>query len=203
MTLHFRILSITQHLAQTLEELVPSQDMVGYTSQSNRAHQEVVGSLDILSHRVNAILEFMDPQHYAHAVELRRRVHSMFPFTRSIAAIDPLVYEGREILANVQMSDHTDRFDPIWGNAIIAGAGEHRDGYLRFPNLGLRVRLNPGDIVMFRGRVLRHSVEPWSGGQRISIPHFTHSTVWKMMGMEECVGGDAEGKAEDEVEDED
>ena len=52
-----------------------------------------------------------------------------------------------------------------------------------FPNLGLRVRMGPGDAVAIRGRVVPHGSEDWEG-QRISIPHFTYSRLWKELQMD-------------------
>ena len=129
----------------------------------------------------------MDPAHYNDAKRLREEVEKRFPFTRALGALDPLLYEGQELLYNVMSDEHTDGFDPPGSYSLIAAAGNFQGGYLFFRHLGLRVRLEPGDIVMFRGRVLKHVVEVWTGGQRISIPHFTHSSVWKLMGMGDLV----------------
>jgi hypothetical protein len=70
----------------------------------------------------------------------------------------------------------------------MAALGYHKGGYLVLPELGLHVRLEPGDIVLIRGRILRHFVEDWEGGQRICIPHFTHSSVWRMVERGHLVG---------------
>jgi hypothetical protein len=35
--------------------------------------------------------------------------------------------------------------------------------------------------VALRGRVVPHEIEEWVG-QRITMPHFTHSSVWRAMG---------------------
>ena len=56
-----------------------------------------------------------------------------------------------------------------------------------FPQLNLRVCLLPGDFVLIRGRVLEHMIEEWDGGQRISIPHFTHTSLWRDCGLEDLV----------------
>jgi hypothetical protein len=42
--------------------------------------------------------------------------------------------------------------------------------------------LEPGDIILIRGRVVPHLIEPWTDGQRIAIPHFTHSSLWRAAG---------------------
>src|SRR5882762_6030811 len=65
--------------------------------------------------------------------------------------------------------------------ALLFAFGEHQGGYVFLPHLGLRVRLQPGDVVPLRGRVVPHQIEEWVG-QRITIPHFTHSSLWRALG---------------------
>jgi hypothetical protein len=45
----------------------------------------------------------------------------------------------------------------------MATLGYHKGGYLVLPELGLHVRLEPGDIVLIKGRMLHHFVEDWEG----------------------------------------
>lgn len=123
-----------------------------------------------------------------------------FPFAKIFSVLDPCVYEGLEILLNVRNKLHTDRFDPPRGWAVIYCAGSHSGGYMSLPHLGLRLRMLPGDMALIRGRVLKHAVEDWSGGQRISIPHYTHSSAWRIMEMDKLVGAEVDG---DEWEDDD
>jgi hypothetical protein len=176
------------NLGQDPEDLTPSSDFLKYTGQYLKAHLDLLGQLSLLSHRTNEFLRLTEPKHYEDAVKLRKEVEECFPWTRAFGAMDPLVYEGHELLFNVQSFEHTDRWDPQRSWAIIYCAGSHEGGYLYLPHLGLRVRMGPGDMVMIRGRVLKHMVEEWSGGQHISIPHFTHSSIWRMMGMAHLVG---------------
>lgn len=158
--------------------------------------------LSPIGHRANEFLRFIDLKHFRKAQKLRKKVETMFPWTKAFGVVDPCVYEGKEILLNVQSLLHTDRFDPQYSWSIIYCAGSHTGGYLYLPHLGLRIRMLPGDMVMIRGRVLKHMVEKWSGGQRISIPHFTHSSVWRMMKMDAMVGAEEDGKEGDDDEEE-
>ena len=107
----------------------------------------------------------------------------MVPFSKGLNAVDPLLLEGREILFNRKSGLHNDQSDPHLAWAILLALGNFKGGYIRVPALGLRARLEPGDAIFIRGRVLKHEIEAWSGGQRISIPHFTHTSVWRAAGM--------------------
>ncbi|KZP27388.1 hypothetical protein FIBSPDRAFT_730851, partial [Athelia psychrophila] len=97
-------------------------------------------------------------------------------------------YEAREILFNIQKEVHVDKQDPPLSWVVDLALGEHKGGHLVLPQLGLRIRLEPGDMIMLRGRMIRHGVEDWTGGQRICMPHFTHSSTWRMMNMGHLVG---------------
>lgn len=143
----------------------------------------VTRQLAPLSARVNAILKYGDPDHYADAVRLRETLRRCIPSYNCLCADDILVYEGREFLYNCHTGGHTDSQDPPKSYAILAAFGRFKGGHVRIKHLGLRLRLRPGDVVVIRGRVLPHEVEAWEGGQRISIPHFTHSSLWKCMGF--------------------
>ncbi|KAJ6562938.1 hypothetical protein B0H10DRAFT_2239742 [Mycena sp. CBHHK59/15] len=38
----------------------------------------------------------------------------------------------------------------------------------------LRMRYEAGDLILLRGRALKHEIEEFTDGQRISVAHFTH-----------------------------
>jgi hypothetical protein len=142
---------------------------------------QVLRETAILSHRVNAILEFMDPDHYEEAKKVREEVEERMAGIEAIGIEDPLVYEGRELLFNRESGVHRDSQDPPLGYAILAALGDSRGARIRFPHLGLTVRMDPGDIVAIRGRIVPHEVVgPWTG-QRISVPYFTHSSLWRAL----------------------
>ena len=142
----------------------------------------MIHNLRLLSHRINAILKFADPEHYSQLLVVKAKLEEMIPSYKSLCAIDPVLYEGRELLFNRLSGLHTDSQDPPLAWAILTAFGEFKGGYIFLPNLELRIRLEPGDIVLIRGRVVPHLIEDWTGGQRISIPHFTHSSVWRTVG---------------------
>jgi hypothetical protein len=139
--------------------------------------------LDLLSHRVNTVLKLLDPVFYAKLEKLRELANAR-PFIQALHEIDVLLLEGREFLFNRKSGLHKDSHDPQLGWAVLFALGNFKGGYVHLPHLGLRVRLEPGDMVLIRGRVVQHEIEDWEGGQRISVPHFTHTSLWREFGME-------------------
>lgn len=150
---------------------------------------ELYGEMASLSHRVNEAVRLIDPEFYQDITTLRKRSEKKHAILKGLNSIDPLLFEGRELLFNRRSEAHTDHQDPILGYAGLFAAGNFtHGGMLVFPELGpLRLRLQPGDFVLARGRVLEHLVEEWKGGQRIGIPHFTHTALWRSCGLENRV----------------
>lgn len=160
---------------------MPGSDWLA-TGKKFEATSKMTRKLNVVSHRVNALLKYGDPAHFDQAVELRRRLEATYAGYENLGRNDPLVYEGREILWNRMSGEHRDSQDPQKSYAILTTFGDFKGGLVYLPYLGVRLRLEPGDALALRGRVLPHTIEDWDEGQRISIPHFTHTSVWHTEG---------------------
>jgi hypothetical protein len=140
--------------------------------------------LSYLSEAVNAALQAIDPTQYQALCNMRRAAHERNPLARSLSTIDPLVMEGRAIMYNRQTPLHLDLQDPFTAWAVLVVLGKFdKGGCMYIPRLKLRIRFLPGDLIIIRGRILPHEIEAWSGGQRISIAHFTHKSLWDVFGL--------------------
>jgi hypothetical protein len=138
----------------------------------------------VLSHKINSWLKYLDPQQYMALEQLRRAVHERYPFAKAINSIDPLLFEGRAIMWNRQTPLHGDKTDPIRSWVVLVVLGKFRKGHLFIPRLNLRLFYEPGTVIILRGHLLPHEVEAWEGGQRISMAHFTHESLWREFNME-------------------
>ncbi|KIL56279.1 hypothetical protein M378DRAFT_17219 [Amanita muscaria Koide BX008] len=163
-------------------EAVPSRDILSSGKMLAKSC-ELFKSLDLVSYRVNSLLKFVDPQFHANLTLLREAMERKHAVSKCMNAVDPLLYEGREILYNRISGLHFDTQDPKLAYAALLTAGQFQGGYVSIPLLKLRIRLEPGDMIFIRGRVLEHSIEEWEGGQRISVPHFTHTSMWRSCGL--------------------
>jgi hypothetical protein len=150
---------------------------------------ELYQNLSCLSERVNEAVRLIDPKFHLHLSTLRSVSEQRHPVLKCLNSIDPLLFEGRELLFNRRSQIHRDRQDPPLAYAGLFAAGNFTSGgYLVFPLLGpLRIRLRPGDFSLVRGRILEHMTEEWDGGQRIGIPHFTHTALWRNCGLAHLV----------------
>jgi len=106
----------------------------------------------------------------------------MYPGHAALAKIYPLIYEGREVIWNRMSGLHTDSQDPPLAWAILTGFHNFKGGAVWIQPLNILIRYEPGDVLEIRGHVLHNQIRGDFVGQRITIPHFTHSSVWKAVG---------------------
>lgn len=165
---------------QTIEKVVPSADMVRTSGALNKV-TALLSSLNVVSHEVNAFLEHADHEHYLDAVRNRDKMAELIPSSRCLQAVDPLVYEAREILFNRVSVEHKDTADPPHGWAVLTAFGTSEGVIFSVPELNLRITFEPGDMICIRGRILTHGTSKWPRGQRIVIPHFTHTSQWRAL----------------------
>jgi hypothetical protein len=150
--------------------------------------------MDLLSRKINETIKHVDPLFFDALSRLRQECVGHRPGTgkhpslTAWTAVDPCLFEGRELLFNRISGLHRDSQDPKLAYAGLYAAGDFKSGgHVSLPQLNLRVRLLPGDFILIRGRVLEHEIEAWEGGQRISVPHFTHTSLWRDCGLVDLV----------------
>lgn len=165
---------------------MPSSDIIK-TGTKLSATVKLFKTLSSLSRRVNEAVHVADPAFYQQLIQLRDALHKMEPITEAMDHVDPLLFEGREIIFNRMSDFHRDSQDPQLSYVALYAGGDFTGGMLELPDLKLKVRLEPGDMVLFRGRVLLHKVGEWDDGQRYSIPHFTHTSLWRHTGLDGLV----------------
>jgi hypothetical protein len=167
--------------------VVPSADCLasgGVFARTAELYQE----FDFLSKKINEAIRLVDPEFFSALSQLSEVSKARHSSLAAWASVDPLLMEGRELLFNRLSGRHRDSQDPPFAYAGLYAAGNFTSGgFLYFRQLNLRVRLLPGDFVLLRGRVLEHEIEPWEGGQRISIPHFTHTSLWRNCKLDHLV----------------
>ena len=149
---------------------------------------ELYHQFNLLSKKINETIELVDPVFFDALTQLHRRATAKHASLAAWTSVDSLLLEGQELLLNRISGLHHDHQDPKLAYAGLYAAGNFKSGgCVFFPQLNLCVRLLPGDFVLLRGRVLEHQIEAWEGGQRISIPHFTHTSLWRDCGLDHLV----------------
>jgi hypothetical protein len=74
---------------------------------------------------------------------------------------------------NLPLQIHNDRKDPKSSGSIVAYSGNFSEGGIVFPSLNCIVKVHPGSMLLFRGRLLPHAVLPWQG-ERVATIFTSH-----------------------------
>jgi len=81
------------------------------------------------------------------------------------------------LLVNVAVNAHKDRYDVKDGWTEVNCEGQFKGGDQVFPDLRLKIRLEPGDLVLAHYAVLEHWVEDVVEGQRYCHVRFTKGNI--------------------------
>jgi hypothetical protein len=123
-------------------------------------------------HAVNGIAERLDNEF----VNLNRRLkRKILRGLRGRALKDnPCHWPGIALHWNQMATGfHFDKKSLHSGWDIILPFGPFRNCLLEFPDLGIAIIVNPGDIIFIRGAGLRHRASSWEGEGRMVIVPFT------------------------------
>ena len=115
---------------------------------------------------------------------MHKKLKETYPHVRARSSIDPFLFQGRSFIYNRQTPNHTDKREPLVGWNPLFVTGQFTGGRLRVRRLGLRMWFGPGACIWVRGRILAHEVEPFDGGQRISVASFMHQSVYDTVGVQ-------------------
>jgi hypothetical protein len=95
----------------------------------------------------------------------------------------PCVFSGIEVISNRVTPLHRDPKAAPTMYDFLVSAGNHQEAWLDLPDVNAKLAYNPGTVVAVCGRVLRHGVEKWIGGERICFAHFIRDAVHQRLGL--------------------
>jgi hypothetical protein len=138
-------------------------------SSHNTAHQPCVDKLLLslvpLSNFVNKFI-----QDNYNSMYLKLKNLSLGPFVPKPFGIFPMIAINYNIISNY----HWDKSDTSNGLCCLIPLGDFQGGDLYFPQLHVRVPLQPGQVVAFNSHYLLHGNLPLIRGVRHSIVYFVH-----------------------------
>jgi hypothetical protein len=95
----------------------------------------------------------------------------------------PSIFSGIEVISNRITPPHRDPKAAPTMYDILVSAGTHTESWLDLQDVNARLVYNPGTVVALCGRVLRHGVQEWVGGERICIAHFIRDAVHERLNL--------------------
>jgi hypothetical protein len=139
-------------------------------------------SLNLLSDAVTALVA---PKQYdfgkAAIMHLKEGDH----LDRHLPVVDRWnsVWSGFALIINRNTPFHRDMGGAPSDYDFLLSGGTHTECFLEVRELGLKLQYLPGTGVAIAGRVLRHGVCGWSGGERICQAMFIKDSVHDRLGQ--------------------
>jgi hypothetical protein len=93
----------------------------------------------------------------------------------------PSFFSGIEVISNRITPPHRDAQAAFPVYDFLVSAGTHEQAWLELPDLKANLSYKPCTVVAICGKVLRHAVLDWAGGERLCIAHFIRDNVHKRL----------------------
>jgi hypothetical protein len=90
-------------------------------------------------------------------------------------------FTAMTVISNRDTPYHRDNGSAHEWLDIMVALGEYENGRIEFPGLGMRFKYDPGTVVAFTGRVLRHGAN--CPGDRACIVHHMKERVVEELGI--------------------
>jgi hypothetical protein len=87
------------------------------------------------------------------------------------------VISNRATLCHLDINGHKEWYD------FLVAAGTYTGCWLRLPDLDLRLEYLPGTVVALNGRILRHEVVEWDGGDRVCYAHWVRPSLLRALSV--------------------
>ena len=143
---------------------------------------KVTTSLDVMC---NAITALIGPQQYDAGLEAICLLKSGSHLHDTHPNLDywGSVWSGFAIIVNRSTFTHRDTGAAPADYDLLVSSGTHKQCTLDVHDLGLKLSYPPGTGVAVAGKVLRHGVKGWEGGERICQARFMKDAVHDRLGQ--------------------
>lgn len=145
------------------------------TEKRLKCWQALLARTEVTQHIFNMILERLDNADYVRKTKVLREV--ILGNTEEFGEVLSLNACHLSSLAlhfNSRPGEnkwHTDPRSSYSGVDIVAPYGDFHSGFLGFKELGIKVPLEPGDIIVLRGATFSHKAIGWEGtGRMVFVP---------------------------------
>ena len=132
---------------------------------------------------INAIFALISPQLYADGITSLNETKMEYPDHQGVQTWNS-AFSGISVIVNRKTITHRDQGGRAPWYDILFSAGTYKDAYLDVPDLGASFRYKPGTVIAICGRLLRHGVKSWEGGNRMCLAYFMRNNVLHRQGIQ-------------------
>lgn len=140
--------------------------------------QSFITEIQPLELLADAVTSIINPQLYYVGRQASRLVQTLHPTTPWAS-----VWSGIALIVNRETPLHRDSGGSASMYDLLISAGTHQTCHIDVYELGAEFVYLPGTMVALSGKVLRHGVKTWGGGERICAAHFMKDGVHNRMGQ--------------------
>ncbi|KII83157.1 hypothetical protein PLICRDRAFT_119745, partial [Plicaturopsis crispa FD-325 SS-3] len=134
---------------------------------------------------INAVTALIAPDLYdigREAIE-RLKTGDHLQTKHSNVSLWPSVFSGIEVISNRITPNHRDCDGTFEGYDLLLSGGSHSHAEMFLADLGANLAYQPGTVVGLCGKLLRHEVADWKGGERVCYAHFMRDAVHSRLGV--------------------
>jgi hypothetical protein len=126
---------------------------------------------------LNAVLSMIHPELYQAGLQATRFLKGANALLNRSVAAWPSVFSGITVISNRQTPPHRDRGGWAQSYDLLVSAGTHAHSVLGLSDVDARLVYRPGAVVAVCGKLLRHDVLQWDGGERVCFAHYMKDAV--------------------------
>jgi hypothetical protein len=132
---------------------------------------------------IDTIFSLIAPELHKSATDAMNEIKSQMDPHPNIDSW-PCAFSGIGVIVNRISLPHRDPGGcPEWYDFLV-GAGTYRKAYLEVKDFEAKFQYNPGTGIAICGKLLKHSVMGWEGGERICYAHYMRNNVLNRLGIE-------------------
>lgn len=125
---------------------------------------------------VNQILSLISHKLYHDGKKALQIIQRMHPDHANVQRW-PSCFSGITVICNRKTPTHRDKGGrPEWFD-ILVSAGSHTSAHLDLPDLSAQLLYTPGTTIAICGKLFRHGVQTWEGGERLCYAHYLRNNV--------------------------
>jgi hypothetical protein len=95
------------------------------------------------------------------------------------------VFSAIDVIVNRQTPQYRDAGGRQSSYDLLVTAGTYKSAYFDIMDLGIHLEYNPGTVVAIAGKMLRHGIIDWTGGERICYMHYMRNNVHNHFNVEQ------------------
>jgi hypothetical protein len=159
-----------------------SQDLLCGSGTHNTASLNFRKSPAIIdiAEKVSCLFAAVDPDSWREYREVYVKMGSYkkYSYLRDWDPTNIQCFIGHYLLFNILTTIHRDLKDPKSGWAAMLVLGVFKDGSLCFPDIGVALPYQPGDLVFMRSWALEHFIRRYKGVERYVIVFSTPASLF-------------------------